>query len=107
MCSSDLIKKHAYELLTRLEVNNMLTNLKKTNEAIVNDTVPGIINVGDLQKVLCNLLREGVPVRDLETILETLADYGTTVKDSDMLTEYVRQALKRTITRRFAEAFRR
>lgn len=82
----------------------MLTNLKKTNEAIVNDTVPGIINVGDLQKVLCNLLREGVPVRDLETILETLADYGTTVKDSDMLTEYVRQALKRTITRRFAEA---
>ena len=99
-----MIKKHAYELLTRLEVNNMLTNLKKTNEAIVNDTVPGIINVGDLQKVLCNLLREGVPVRDLETILETLADYGTTVKDSDMLTEYVRQALKRTITRRFAEA---
>ncbi len=101
---SEVIKKHAYELLTRLEVNNMLTNLKKTNEAIVNDTVPGIINVGDLQKVLCNLLREGVPVRDLETILETLADYGTTVKDSDMLTEYVRQALKRTITRRFAEA---
>ena len=53
--------------------------------------------------MLCNLLREGVPIRDVETILETMADYGTTVKDIDMLTEYVRQALKRTITRRFAE----
>jgi len=101
---SEVIKKYAYELLTRQEVNNMLTNLKKTNEAIVNDTIPTIVGVGDLQKVLANLLREGVPVRDMETILETLADYGSTVKDSDMLTEYVRQSLKRTITRRFAEA---
>ena len=57
-----------------------------------------------LQKVLCNLLREGVPIRDIETILETLADYGPTVKDLDMLTEYVRQSLKRTITHRFTEA---
>ena len=54
--------------------------------------------------MLCNLLREGVPVRDLETILETLADYAMTVKDADMLTEYVRQALKRTISHKFAEA---
>lgn len=101
---SEVIKKHAYELLTRQEVNNMINNLKKTNETIVNDTIPGIISVGELQKVLGNLLREGVPIRDLETIIETLADYGPTVKDSDMLTEYVRQSLKRTITHRFAEA---
>lgn len=101
---SEVIKKHAYELLTRQEVNNMLANLKKTNEMIVNDTIPSIVSVGELQKVLCNLLRESIPVRDLETVLETLADYGTTVKDSDMLTEYVRQSLKRTISHRFAEA---
>lgn len=101
---SEVIKTHAYELLNRQEVNNMLANLRKTNETIVNDTIPGIISVGELQKVLCNLLREGVPVRDLETILETLADYGPTVKDADMLTEYVRQALKRTISHKFVEA---
>lgn len=101
---SEIIKVHAHELLNRQEVNNILTNLRKVNEAIVNDTVPAIVSVGTLQKILCNLLREGVPIRDTETILETLADYGATVKDMDMLTEYVRQALKRTITHRFAEA---
>ena len=100
---SEVIKSHAHEMLNRQEVGNMLTNLRKTNETLVNDTVPAIVTVSTLQKVLCNLLREGVPIRDVETILETMADYGTTVKDIDMLTEYVRQALKRTITRRFAE----
>ena len=60
--------------------------------------------MGTLQKVLCNLLREGVPIRDTEAILETLADYAPTVKDLDMLTEYVRQSLNRTITHRFTEA---
>ncbi len=101
---SEVVKAHAYELLNRQEVNNILTNLRKTNEAIVNDTVPAIVSVGGLQKILCNLLREGVPIRDIETILETLADYGASVKDIDMLTEYVRQSLRRTITHRFAEA---
>ena len=101
---SEIIRKYAYELLNRQEVNNMIANLRKTNEAMVNDTIPSLVSVGDLQKVLCNLLRENVPVRDLETILETMADYATTIKDVDMLTEYVRQALKRTISRRFAEA---
>ena len=100
---SEVIKSHAHEMLNRQEVGNMLTNLRKTNETLVNDTVPAIVTVSTLQKVLCNLLREGVPIRDVETILETMADYGTTIKDIDMLTEYVRQALKRTITRRFAE----
>jgi len=101
---SEIIRKYAYELLNRQEVNNMIANLRKTNEAMVNDTIPNLVSVGDLQKVLCSLLRENVPVRDLETILETMADYAPTIKDVDMLTEYVRQALKRTISRRFAEA---
>jgi len=101
---SEIIRRYAYELLNRQEVNNMIANLRKTNEAMVNDTIPNLVSVGDLQKVLCNLLRENVPVRDLETILETMADYAPTIKDIDMLTEYVRQALKRTISRRFAEA---
>ncbi len=101
---SEVIKNHAHELLSRQEVGNILANLRRTNEALVNDTIPTIITVGTLQKVLCSLLREGVPIRDIETILETLADYGTTVQDMDMLTEYVRQSLKRAITHRFAEA---
>ncbi len=101
---SEVIKAHAHELLSRQEVNNMLANLRKTSEAIVNDTIPAIVTVGTLQKVLCSLLREGVPIRDMETILDTLADYGAVVKDMDMLTEHVRQALKRTITHRFADS---
>lgn len=101
---SEIIKEHLHELLNRQEVNNLLENLKKTNSTIVEDTIPSIITVGNLQKVLGNLLREGVPIRDMETIIETLSDYGSQVKDTDMLTEYVRQALKRTISHRFSEA---
>ncbi|WMJ82907.1 flagellar biosynthesis protein FlhA [Oscillospiraceae bacterium LTW-04] len=101
---SEVIRQHAYELLTRQEVNNLLANLRKTNETIINDIIPGIVSVSTLQKVLCNLLREGVPIRDLETILEVLGDYGASIKDADMLTEYVRQSLKRTISHQFAEA---
>ncbi|MDL2219728.1 flagellar biosynthesis protein FlhA, partial [Ruminococcaceae bacterium OttesenSCG-928-O06] len=101
---AEVIRQHAHELLTRQEVNTMLANLRKTNETIVDDIVPAVLSVSDLQKVLGNLLREGVPIRDLETILETLGDYGAAVKDPDMLTEYVRQALRRTISHRFAEA---
>lgn len=101
---SEIIKTHSHELLSRQEVGNILTNLKKTNEAIVNDTIPGVVPIGTLQKILSNLLREGVPIKDIETILETISDYGMSVRDIDMLTEYVRQALKRTITHRFSEA---
>lgn len=101
---SELIRAHAYELLTRQEVKKMLENLKKTNPTIVEETVPSVISQNELQKVLRNLLRENVPISDMETILETLADYAPTVKDSDILTEYVRQSLKRTITHRFSEA---
>jgi flagellar biosynthesis protein FlhA len=82
----------------------MLDNLKKHNDSIVDETIPSLVSLSELQRVLQNLLREGVPVRDLEIILETLSDYAPTIKDTDLLTEYVRQALKRTITRRFAVA---
>lgn len=101
---SEVIKEHLHELLTRQEVNNLLENLKKTNASIIEDTIPAVITVGNLQKVLVNLLRENVPVRDMETIIETLGDYGIQIKDTDMLTEYVRQALKRTISHRFSES---
>ena len=101
---SEVVKEHLHELLNRQEVNNLLEALKKTNSSIVEDTIPAVISVGGLQKVLANLLREEIPIRDMETIVETLGDYGSQVKDTDMLTEYVRQALKRTISRRFSEA---
>ena len=101
---SEVAKEHLHELLNRQEVNNLLESLKKTNAAIVDEAIPNIISVGEIQKVLCNLLREGVPIRDMETIVEVLCDYAPQVKDSDLLTEYVRQALKRTISHRFSEA---
>lgn len=101
---SEVVKEHLHELLNRQEVNNLLETLRKTNASIVEDTIPGVISVGELQKVLSGLLKEGIPIRDMETIVETLGDYGSQVKDTDMLTEYVRQALKRTISHRFSEA---
>lgn len=101
---SEVIKEHAYELLSRQDVKTMLEKLKETSAATVDDIVPSVVSVAYLQKVLCMLLKEGVPIRDLETILETLSDYQNTLKDIDITVEYVRQALKRTITRRFADA---
>ena len=100
---SEIIKKNAHELFGRKELILLLDNLKKTNRELVDDLVPAVVSHLDLQKVLCNLLAEQIPIRDLQTILETLGEYGPNVKDADLLTEYVRQALKRTITRRFAQ----
>ncbi len=101
---SEIMKHYAHELLSRQDVNTMVENVKKTNPIVVEDLIPKVISVGYLQKVLSNLLKEGIPIRDLETILETLGDHANVLKDMDIVTEYVRQALKRTITRRFAEA---
>ena len=101
---SEVIRRHASELLSRQEVKRMIENLKQSNESIVEDTVPAIVSLNELQRVLRNLLREGIPILDMETILETLADYAPNVKDHDMLTEYVRQALRRTITHKFSIA---
>lgn len=80
----------------------MVDYIKEQNPAVVSDLIPDLINLSELQKVLSNLLREQVSIRDLTTILETLADYGRLTKDVDVLTEYVRQALRRQITRQYA-----
>ena len=101
---SEVIKTHCSEILTRQDVKTMIENIKKTNATMVEDLVPNTVSYGYLQKVLSMLLREGVPIRDMETILETLSDHVATMKDIDITVEYIRQALKRTITRRFAEA---
>ena len=101
---SEIMKQYAHELLSRQDVNTMVENVKKTNPIVVEDLIPKVISVGYLQKVLSNLLKEGIPIRDMETIMETLGDHANVLKDMDIVTEYVRQSLKRTITRRFAEA---
>lgn len=101
---SEIIRKHCHEILTRQDVKTMVENIKKTNPTIVEDLVPNILPYGYLQKVLSMLLQEGIPIRDMETVLEALGDHTSSMKDIDITVEYVRQALKRTITRRFAEA---
>jgi flagellar biosynthesis protein FlhA len=100
---SEIIKVHANELLSRQDLNQLLNNVRKINESLVDEVVPGIVSQGNLQKILGNLLKEGIPIKDLETILETISDYGTSVKDTEMLTEYVRQSLRRTITHKWSD----
>ncbi len=99
---TEIVKSHADELLTREEVNNLLVQLKEKAPKLVDEVVPGIIKAGELQKVLQALLRERVPIRDLELILETLSEWGPRTKDPDVLTEYVRHALRRTICQQAA-----
>ncbi len=100
---SETIRRHAYEILTRQDVNQLLENVKKGDAALVDDVVPNVISYSRLQKVLCALLKEGVPIRDMETILGTVSDYAPAVRETEVLTEYVRQALKRTITRKWSD----
>ncbi|MCL1832077.1 MAG: flagellar biosynthesis protein FlhA, partial [Oscillospiraceae bacterium] len=101
---SEIVRKHCHEVLSRQDVKTMVDNMKETNPAVVEDLIPSVVSIGYLQKVLAMLLKEGVPIRDMETILEALAENSGSLKDIDIAVEYVRQALKRTITRRFAEA---
>ncbi|RKY36051.1 MAG: flagellar biosynthesis protein FlhA [Candidatus Omnitrophota bacterium] len=95
----EVIKTHSYEILGRQEVKNLLDNLKKTYPALVEEVVPNVLTVGNVQKVLQNLLREKIPIKDMITILEVLGDYAPRTKDTDILTEYVRHALSRHICR--------
>jgi flagellar biosynthesis protein FlhA len=99
---TEVVKTHADELLTRQEVSNLLEGLKEKDGKLVEDTIPAIVKLGDLQKVLQSLLRERVPIRDMETILETLADWGSRTQDADVLVEYVRNSLRRTICSQYA-----
>lgn len=96
---SHIIRTYGYELLGRQEVQGILETVKATHPKLIEELVPGILSLGTVGKVLRNLLKEQIPVRDITTILETLADYGTATKDPEMLTEFVRQALNRTITK--------
>lgn len=98
---TEIIRQHISELLTRQDVQNLVNNLKESNPSLVEELVPKLLGLGEVQKVLQNLLREGISIRDLLSIFETLADYATTTRDTDILTEYVRQALKRAISGKF------
>jgi flagellar biosynthesis protein FlhA len=100
---TEVVKSHADEMLSRQEVNHLLEQLKSKAPKLVDDTIPSVIKPGDVQKVLQGLLRERVPIRDLETIIETLADWAPHTKDIDVLVEYVRNALRRTICALYAE----
>lgn len=95
---TEIIKAHLDELLTRQDVQNLINNVKENNTTLVEELVPKLLGVGEIQKVLQNLLSEGISIRDLVTIFETLADYAAATRDTDVLTEYVRQRLKRAIS---------
>ena len=100
---SEVVRRHAYELLGRAEVIQLVENLKKSAPELVDEAVPNVLSYANLERILRSLLKEGVPVRDLGTILETAVDSLATTKDLDMVTENIRVALSRTITRRFCE----
>ena len=101
---TEIIRQHISELLSRQDVQGLVNNIKESNPVLVEELVPKLLGLGEIQKVLQNLLKEGVSIRDLQTIFETLADYAPTTRDTDILTEYSRQALKRAISRRFFPA---
>ncbi|MGP1599213.1 flagellar biosynthesis protein FlhA [Peptoanaerobacter stomatis] len=98
---TEIIKRHAYELIGRQDVKMLIDNLKETQPSLVEEVVPSLLSLGEVQKVLSNLLRELVSIRNFSTIMEALADYAQVTKDTDMLTEYVRQAMYRNITNQF------
>ena len=98
---TEIIRQHIAELLTRQDVQNLVNNLKESNPSLVDELTPKLLGLGEIQKVLQNLLREGISIRDLLTIFETLADHAVISRDTDILTEYVRQALKRAISAKY------
>ena len=100
---SETIKKHAWELLNRSETMQLVEHLKQTDPELVADAIPNAITYANLEKILKSLLQEGIPIKDLATILETIVDASATTHDIDLITEQVRGALSRTITRRFCE----
>ena len=98
---TEIIKRHGHELLNRQQVQTLIDNLKKTQPALVDEVFPKMFSLGEIQRILGNLLSENIPIRDMASIMEALGDYGNMTRDPDMLTEYVRQALKRSISKRF------
>ncbi|WP_378951855.1 flagellar biosynthesis protein FlhA [Pelosinus sp. sgz500959] len=100
---TEVIKSHAAEVLGRQEVQTLVDAVKQNNPAVVDDVTPNLLSIGDIQKVLAKLLRERISIRDMVTILETLADYAQLTKDTEILTEYVRHALARQISKQYAQ----
>ncbi len=100
---SEVIRQHAWELLSRQEVVKLVENVKRTAPELVAEVIPDLISYGNFQKVLVELLREDIPIRDLETILESVSDAAMKTKDLTQIIESVRESLKRTITRKFCE----
>ncbi len=98
---TEIIRQHIAELLTRQDVQSLINNLKESNPSVVEELFPKLLSLGEIQKILQNLLKEGISIRDLLTIFETLADYAPTTRDTDILTEYVRQSLKRSISSKY------
>jgi flagellar biosynthesis protein FlhA len=101
---TEVLKRHLHELLSREEVQKLLKHFAQDYPKVVEELVPTLLTLGGVQKVLQNLLREQISIRDLLTILETLADYAPLTRDPVMLTEYVRQSLARTITKQWQSA---
>ncbi|MDT3424532.1 flagellar biosynthesis protein FlhA [Paenibacillus forsythiae] len=101
---TELIKRYGHELIGRQETKMLVDNIRENYPVLVDELIPSVLTVGDLQKVLAKLLREKISIRDLVTIFEALADYGTYTKDPDVLTEYVRQSLSRQITQQFSQS---
>jgi flagellar biosynthesis protein FlhA len=98
---TEIIRHYISELLTRQDVSKLVDNLKETNPALIDELTPKLLGLGDIQKVLQNLLKEGISIRDLLTIFESLADHAQNTRDTDILTEYVRQSLKRAISGKY------
>ena len=98
---TEVIRQHIAELLTRQDVQNLINNIKDNNSTLIDELVPKPMGIGEIQKVLQNLLEEGISIRDLVTILETLADHAAVTRDPDILTEYARQGLKRAISSKY------
>ena len=98
---TEVIRQHIAELLTRQDVQNLINNIKDNNSTLIDELVPKLMGIGEIQKVLQNLLEEGISIRDLVTILETLADHAAVTRDPDILTEYARQGLKRAISSKY------
>jgi len=100
---TEIIKRNAHELLGRQDVKVLIDNIREEHPALVDEVVPKILSIGEVQKVLSNLLKEHISIRDFVTVLETLADYAGVTRDPDMLTEYVRQKLSKYITQKYVE----
>ena len=98
---TEVVRTHIAELLTRQDTQNLINNLKENNPTLVEELVPKLMSVGEIQKVLQNLLEEGISIRDLLTIFESLADHAASTHDPDILTEYARQSLKRAISNKY------